>query len=234
MRLCPAFVNRKTDICSVFGLFFQDFPQFHGFSLDLCALFHAISRTSGRRFFSMLAQQRRVERIHQRSCETEAPDHFACEILLQRRRGRRVASTPHCRHKSRSIAGWSLGKPFGGRVSGMPVKESIVRLQLAVCEQPPHLRMVHQQILPVSPAAAPAPAYTRRRQSAPPPGRYACSSRPRRSFPDLHATTRRRYGFCTAACQKKIVCRDRCASYIFEAGAHAREQSLPWRRSRFR
>jgi hypothetical protein len=25
MRLCPAFVNRKTAICSVFGLFFQDF-----------------------------------------------------------------------------------------------------------------------------------------------------------------------------------------------------------------
>jgi hypothetical protein len=31
MRLCPAFVNRKTDICSVFSLFFQDFSQFPWF-----------------------------------------------------------------------------------------------------------------------------------------------------------------------------------------------------------
>src|ERR1700733_8418309 len=34
MRLCLTFVNRKTEICSVFGAFFQDFAQFHRFSSD--------------------------------------------------------------------------------------------------------------------------------------------------------------------------------------------------------
>jgi hypothetical protein len=34
MRLCPAFVNRKTEICSVFGLFLPHFAQFSGISLE--------------------------------------------------------------------------------------------------------------------------------------------------------------------------------------------------------
>jgi hypothetical protein len=34
MRLWPAFVNGKTRICSVFGLFFQDLSQFPWFFLD--------------------------------------------------------------------------------------------------------------------------------------------------------------------------------------------------------
>jgi hypothetical protein len=34
MRLCPAFVNGKTEICSVFVLFFQDLSQFPGFYGD--------------------------------------------------------------------------------------------------------------------------------------------------------------------------------------------------------
>jgi hypothetical protein len=31
MRLCAAFVNRKTVICSVFGAFFPDFSRFPWF-----------------------------------------------------------------------------------------------------------------------------------------------------------------------------------------------------------
>ncbi len=42
---------------------------------------------NGRRFFSESREQRRIQRIHQRSRETEVPDNFFGEIILQRRLG---------------------------------------------------------------------------------------------------------------------------------------------------
>jgi hypothetical protein len=52
MRLCLTFVNRKTEICSVFGAFFQDFAQFHRFSSDFSALFASAAGQKGAAAFS--------------------------------------------------------------------------------------------------------------------------------------------------------------------------------------
>src|ERR1700691_4540882 len=96
MRLCPAFVNRKTDICSVFGLFLQDFSEFHGFSLDLRPFPYKPNK--GRRFFSILqtsglfnastsgdaSRKRRITSLAKSFCRDTV--------------GARVASTPHWRH----------------------------------------------------------------------------------------------------------------------------------------
>ena len=142
------------------------------------------------------------------------------QIILQRRLGLEDsldAALPA--QKSRSIAGWSLGKPFGARVSGTPVKDSIVRrsLRSARTGALPHDA---RPDISVSPAAGLAPAYTHQRQSAPSLGEISVEKPPPEVFfPNLHVTTTRRRGPCTVACQKKIVCRDRCASCTFGADA---------------
>src|ERR1700677_1913727 len=103
MRLCPAFVNRKTDICSVFGLFFQDFYQFHGFSLDLCPFPYKPNK--GRRFFSILATSGVFSASTSGAASWKRRITSVAKLFLRAVVGARVASTPHWRHKSKSIAG---------------------------------------------------------------------------------------------------------------------------------
>ena len=103
MRLCPSFVNRKTDICSVFGLFFQDFSQFHRFSLDLCPF--PYKPNNGRRFFSRPASSGVFNASTSGAASWKHRITSLAKLLCRDFVGASVASTPHWRHKSRSIAG---------------------------------------------------------------------------------------------------------------------------------
>ena len=60
------------------------------------------------------------------SASTTGAASRKCRISVEAKSGSRAAAAgnvvlnPHCRHCTRSIAGWSLQKPLGGRISEFP------------------------------------------------------------------------------------------------------------------